>query len=219
MTKKTAGKAKEPEPKETKAAAAIPPPERPPSSGASDFGDHKFKVGGVEVHFRVAELPIVDLDPAMRRVASDVAWWSAVAGAAEQEAREADAHYRAWRARAAEAILMAEPGLSEWKVKNRIDADSNFLILKTAIARAVGVTLKCRGMVDAYRERAAQLQSLGARKRAELEALRVHTPGKRADEGEGSEVDNDDHDDGDDSAFPALGNLSKAMEGYDKSWD
>lgn len=56
---------------------------------------------------------------------------------ATRELMDTEAHYRAWRARLGlEIVAKAAKGVSEWRVRQIIEADPNYLVYREAIAKA-----------------------------------------------------------------------------------
>lgn len=145
------------------------------------FARQKIKVQGVVVEVLIlgdgAELPIgVDLSEEMDRVSAQLAYWGAVAADAAAELTQVDAWYRRWRAYVAAAALVADPKMSEWRVKNAIEAHDKFIAQKDAIAMAEKNLALCEAMVRAFEKKANQLQSRGAKARAEIGAQGMTTP-------------------------------------------
>jgi hypothetical protein len=166
------------------------------------FARQKIKVQGVVVEVLIlgdgAELPIgADLSEEMDRVAAQLAYWGAVAADAAAELTQVDAWYRRWRAEATAAALAADPKASEWKVKNKVEAHDKFIEYKNAIALAEKNLGLCEAMVRGFDKKANQLQSRGAKARAEIGAQGMTTPETPRERrgwnlsGEGSEHDDD----------------------------
>lgn len=167
-----------------------------------------------------AELPIVDVDEDMRRVAAQMGYWGAVMGAAEREKEAVDAFYRRWRAQTQNAILESDPKLSEYKVKSRIEAEAKFLELKDAYARCCEAHTTSRNTFEALGRRANLLQSMGAKLRTELEAGRKTTTKARPASAAPApppvtSVDDDGDDPGD--ARGKMTKLKESLKGGKKS--
>jgi hypothetical protein len=164
------------------------------------FGHIDIKVAGIPVTLDVDDkLAITDIDADMATVSSDIAFWGDVWSAAQEEATNADAHYRNWRATFTKSLLEEDPKLAEWKVKANIEGHPDFVKWKAAIARAERNVILARAMVDAFDGKRATLQSKGAMLRAELEGTGMSTPThpkKRPtrirDEGEDTEIEHED---------------------------
>jgi len=139
----------------------------------------KLMVDGQEISVDLEkELTIVDVGVDMDQVASKMAYWAALWAAAEGERVKTDAFYRNWRANMGQELLAADPKLSEWKVKQRIEADAYFSKIKEAIAKATYNSTLTKSVYDSFRIKANALQSKGAMMRAELDATGMTTPGK-----------------------------------------
>ncbi len=142
------------------------------------FSTRTMKVNGHEVIFNVDdELGIAaDIGGDMDKVASQMGFWGNVCGAAEAEKIRADAHYRHWRAKQAQAALSAQPNLAEWKVGALIEANPTFLKLKEGIAEAASNHNFAEKTFRSLEKKANQLQSKGAKERAEYAATGMTTP-------------------------------------------
>lgn len=145
------------------------------------FARQKIKVQGTVVDVYImgdgAGLPIgADLSEEMDRVAAQLAYWGAVAADAQAELTQVDAWYRRWRAEATAKALADDPKASEWKVRNRLEAADGFIKHKEAIALAEKNLGLCEAMVRGFDKKANQLQSRGARMRAEIGAQGMTTP-------------------------------------------
>ncbi len=165
------------------------------------FGQIDIKVAGIPVTFDVDEkLAIYDVDSEMDTVSADIAFWGDVWSSAQEEATNADAHYRAWRAALTKQLLDEDPKLAEWKVKANIEAHPAFLKWKAAIAQAERNVILARAMVEAFDGKRATLQSKGAKLRAEMEATGLSTPAvprkrrptRTVDEGDDLDLDGED---------------------------
>lgn len=136
----------------------------------------KIKVEGVELEFdRNEELIIDDLSSDQTRVASQMSYWGALTASAESEKIRADAYYRSWRAKIGKQILKKDPKLAEWKIKQIIESDEDFIKLKNSLAQATFNVVTCKSNFESFRTKAAQLQSRGAMMRAELDATGMTT--------------------------------------------
>lgn len=161
-----------------------------------DFGDRTIKVQGQTIKVKTGKgsdfWTSKDISRDMDRVASLIAWWGSVKGAAMQEAETVDAFYRQWRARKALEILERDPKLAEWKVKALIEADPEFARVKAGIAKAQENVEVATVMVRAAEKKANILQSRGANLRAEKRTQGMHTPADEPEEEESDEQDEDD---------------------------
>lgn len=168
---------------------------------AERFARQRIKVAGTVVEVFImgdgAELPIgADLTEEMDRVAAQLSYWGAVAADARAELTQVDAWYRRWRAEATAAALASDPKASEWKVKNKVEAADKFIEWKNAIAAAEKNLGLCEAMVRGFDKKANQLQSRGAKQRAELGAQGMTTPETpRAPRGWDLSGEGSDHDD------------------------
>jgi len=143
------------------------------------FQKRTITVNGEEVTMDVrVDLFVGDLSGDMDKVAAQMGFWGNVWAAAIQERDDADAHYRAWRARTTGEILKADPKLAEWKVKSKIEAHPNFLKYKHATAIAEGNVIQCKATFESLDKKSNQLQSKGAMSRSELDATGMTTPEK-----------------------------------------
>jgi len=150
----------------------------------TDFGNRTIVVNGTKIEVNVTaegELLVDDLDTDMARVASQMGWWASCCAAAEREAAEAEAHYRRWHGQAFLDVLAKDPKLSVDKVKAHIEADDQFLRLKTALAKAQENVVLTTKMFVAFEMKGKQLQSRGARERAERERYGMTTPERSED--------------------------------------
>lgn len=139
------------------------------------FGKIETVLGGKQIQLDVDQEPTIqDLSDDMDRVAAQIAFWGELWGAAEGERVMADARYRAWAAQLAMKLQKMD-GMSEWKVKARIEADPGFIKCKEAIAKTTRDATVMRAVFDAFKSKASMLQSKGARARAELEATGMAT--------------------------------------------
>ncbi len=82
-----------------------------------------------------------------------IAEWGLHLAEAERELAQADAHYRAWRARQGKTICdAAKKGApSEWKVKQAIDSVPDFITYKNGIADAHYNVRLLSSVVDAVK--------------------------------------------------------------------
>jgi hypothetical protein len=85
--------------------------------------------------------PIEDLPEELAR-------WRMLAATARREAARVDAEYRQWRALAQTAILADEPKIPEWKLKGRIEADSEFAMWKQGASKATWQAEVCAAMAE-----------------------------------------------------------------------
>jgi hypothetical protein len=133
------------------------------------------QVQGEEVVIDHEEGTVADLDLDMDNVASQMSYYGDLWSQAEEEAIQADAHYRAWRAEYGEKLLNSDPKLAEWKVKQKVEASPKFLAIKERLAKAKRNVTILRAHFDALNKKASILQSKGAMRRAELDATSMHT--------------------------------------------
>ena len=154
-----------------------------------------IKVQGEDVSVAAMEAAIgVDLSSEMDRVSAQLAYWGAVEAGAKAEHTMVDAYYRKFRADFT-LNAMNHPKASEWKIRAQIEASPAFLQHKQAIAAAEKNLAVAQAMVRAFEKKANQLQSKGARQRAELGAQGMTTPRTERTgwdlSGQGSEHDDD----------------------------
>ena len=121
-------------------------------------------------------LVIEDVSTDMSRVAAEMAYYSAIHAAAEEERVQMDTYYRKWRAVKGQDILNKDAKLAEWKVRQIIESDPKFDQLKAAMALSVHNTTLTRGIYEALKTKAQMLQSKGAMLRAELDSTGMSTP-------------------------------------------
>ena len=141
-----------------------------------NFGVIDITVNGCPRQIDVdSMLEICDISTDMNHVAAQMAYWGSVLSFAEAERLKADTAYRNWRANRGKKIVDSNGKISEWKVKQSIEATSTFLSLKEALADAVRHATLCRVLVDAFRVKANMLQSKGAMLRAELDSTDMST--------------------------------------------
>jgi len=145
------------------------------------FARQRIKVAGVELDVNIigegSELTIgVDLSDDMDRVSAQLAYWGAIAAEAKAELTQVDSWYRRFRATYASGVLSEDPKAAEWKVRNAIESTDGFVQHKQAIALAERNLALAEAMQRAFDKKANQLQSRGARTRAELNAQGLNTP-------------------------------------------
>lgn len=166
------------------------------------FARQTIKVDGTFVDVFMmgdgSELPIgADLSEDMDRVAAQLAYWGAIAAEAKGELTKVDAWYRRFCAQYAAQKLAQDPKMSEWKVKAAVEASDGFLQHKEAIALAEKNLAVAEAMMRAFDKKANQLQSRGAKTRAELGAQGMTTPAEPRERrgwnlsGRGSDKDDD----------------------------
>lgn len=123
-------------------------------------------------------LMITDISADMNMVAAQMSFWANLHAEAEAEKIKVDAHYRNWRAKVGQKLLQSDAKLAEWKVRQLIDAQPKFEVLKEAIARAAFNVTNTKGIYESLRTKASMLQSKGAMMRSELDATNMSTPTK-----------------------------------------
>jgi len=70
---------------------------------------------------------------------------------ATREQGETEAHYRAWRARlGVEIVTKAQKDVPEWRVRQLIESEPNYLTYQTAIARAAANVLALRAVWETW---------------------------------------------------------------------
>lgn len=149
-----------------------------------------------------------DLSEEMDTVAAQLQWWGGVLAAAKAEAEQLDAAYRQWRARESLVILEKDKTLAEWKVKLRLEASDKFMRHKNAKALAIRNIEQLERVVEAWRVKAAQMQSKGANIREGMAVTGLSTPARRRDKpsiksGKGEKVrEPSDEDGGDEEEEP-----------------
>ncbi len=144
------------------------------------FNKATIVVNGHEVVLDTkVDLQMGDLSGDMKTIASRMGYWGNVWAAAAKEQSETDSVYRHWRATISEAILETDPKLAEWKVKSRIEAHSDFMKYKKAIALAEHNVILAKATFETLAKKANQLQSRGAMHRSELDATDMYTPAKK----------------------------------------
>lgn len=121
------------------------------------------------------ETMIGDVSADMDRVASQIAWYGELYGAAEGEKVRVDSAYRKWRAKIAKDMLKKDPKISEWKVKAEIESSDTFSQYKEAIAQTEYQATALKELVQALKEKSPNLRSKGARQRAELDSTDMST--------------------------------------------
>lgn len=121
------------------------------------------------------ELTIGDISSDMDKAAAQIAFWGKMWGEAERQRIITDAAYRHWGASGRKRVLAADPKMPEWKAKDLIEADANFVKHKAVMAQSMMDATVLRSIVDAFRAKASMLQSKGAMMRAELDATGMTT--------------------------------------------
>jgi hypothetical protein len=135
----------------------------------------KMKVMGEEIELDRSQLLIMDIGEDMDNVASQVSYFGSLWAEAEREEMAADTYYRAWRAKEGEKILASDPKMAEWKVRQEIEASSQFTVIKEQLAIARRNSVALRGHFEAFKVKASILQSKGAMRRAEMESTGIGT--------------------------------------------
>jgi len=132
-------------------------------------------VMGERVELDRTQLLIADIGEDMDNVSAQVSYFAALWAEAEREEMAADTYYRAWRAKQGEALLAADPKLAEWKVRQMIESDPQFEVIKQQMGLARRNTIAIKGHFEAFKVKGSILQSKGAMKRAELESTGIGT--------------------------------------------
>lgn len=150
----------------------------------------KFDVVDIVVNGQVITAPVIpelrlsDIGEGLDHAAYYMGYWGNVLGHAESELIIADTKYRSWKANFIEDLIQSDAKLSEWKVKNAVEANPKFLEHKANIAIATRNVQVLRNLFQAFDKKANLLQSRGANERQILEktGLRVtsSTAGKSA---------------------------------------
>lgn len=135
-------------------------------------------IGGEKIVLKRSDLEVKSVDKSMKRIASRIAYYSCLLAKAERNKAYHEVQYRRWRAKLTNKILESEPKLAEYKVTAKINAHKDFLSLKQEIATAEYIVTTVKGFVDALHRQSYQLPSIGARKRAELDATGMTTKEK-----------------------------------------
>ena len=139
----------------------------------------KLIVNGVKIEIDTDDLLIIsDVNTDMSQVSAQMAYYSSIHAAAEEERVQMDTVYRKWRAHTGLKILEKDPKAAEWKVRQMVEAEPQFEKLKYALARAVHNTTLTRGIYESLKIKAQMLQSKGAMLRAELDSTGMTTPEK-----------------------------------------
>lgn len=136
----------------------------------------KVAIGKETIEIDTAKETLIgDVSADMDRVASQIAWFGELLGAAEAERVRVDSGYRRWRAKIAKEMLKKDPKISEWKVKAEIESSNTFAEFKEAIAQAEHQYTALKELVAALKEKSPNLRSKGARQRAELDSTDMST--------------------------------------------
>ena len=136
----------------------------------------KIKIRGTVIDLKKDfDLVIDDVSEGMEKIAAQIAWTGTLWAEAEMEAETVDREYRTWRAEMGKVLLDENPKLSEWKVKQIIEADENFAACKLAQATSRRNAQILRAHFEAFKAKASALQSRGAMLRAELESTGMTT--------------------------------------------
>lgn len=122
------------------------------------------------------ETKIGDLDENMDEVASQIAYYGELLGAAKEEEGKLDAAYRRWRGGISSAMLKKDPKIAEWKVKAAIEEQKSFEQYKTAQAACTRNIVTIDILIKALCEKSPNLRSKGARMRAVLDSQGMTTP-------------------------------------------
>lgn len=135
-----------------------------------------LQVLGERIQANIGEqLRIMDLSNDMDEVASLIGYWGEVWGRAEEEKVRVDGEYRHWAARIALKLMDDPKRGSEWKVKAAVEGDPKFREWKAAIGRTEYNVTTLKAVFEAFKAKGNQLQSRGARERAELEKTGMRT--------------------------------------------
>jgi hypothetical protein len=156
----------------------------------NSFNQIEMKVMGEDVRVNLDdELEIGDVSSDMNAIAAQISFWGAVWASAEKEAIKSEAYYRAWRARTGERISNADSKKPEWKVRQEIEASSEFVKLKDAIAQATHNATLAKTTCEAFKSKASMLQSKGAMMRAELDTTGMKVPSSRGNKDDSNMAD------------------------------
>lgn len=137
-----------------------------------------IKVDGEHISAPViTDLTIEEIGEDMDMVAAQMGYWGNVLAAAEEAAAAADASYRSWRGNMGMELIDDNPKLSEWKVKNLVDASPQFLKHKADIARTHRNVITCDRVFQAFAKKANVLQSRGANERSVLDRTGITVQG------------------------------------------
>ena len=140
------------------------------------FGKKEFIVDGKPVVVDMdMDFEIDDIDDGMRKIASWIAYFGSVLAAAKHEENMVTAYYRNWKARRAADALLDDPKMAQWKITVSIESSDEFLEWKDKQAVAGRNVDGLYWVVNAYRSKSGQLQSLGAMSRAAFEATDMST--------------------------------------------
>jgi len=120
-------------------------------------------------------LEIVDISSDMNKIAALMGRWGALCAEAEAEKIIVDMHYRKWRANLTQEITEVEPKLAEWKIKAKIESNTDFEKMKMVIAQSIKNYSTTRYIYGSLLEKAHMLQSKGAMMRFELDSTSMNT--------------------------------------------
>jgi len=137
------------------------------------IGDENIKIDTDKVCL------IDDISEGMNKVASEIAYYGALHGAALEEVTQVDGYYRQWRAKKKVELLEADPKSAEWKIASKVEADEKFLKFKLAKASAEKNEKTLSNLIKALVEKSQNLRSKGARQRVELESTDMVTKSKK----------------------------------------
>ncbi len=141
------------------------------------LGKQEFIVDGKPVVFDLdKDFLIDDIDEGMRTTPSMLAYAGVLYAAAKEEEELISGAYRSWKAKRIAEALLDDPKTAQWKIIVAIEASDEFHEVKRRQAKAVFNVEALRWIVESYRVKASQLQSLGATNRAAFDATDMNTP-------------------------------------------
>jgi len=126
----------------------------------------------------MAACQINDLSEGMSKVASEIAFYGSLLGAAEKARDKIDAAYRSWKAQSIVSITTSDPKLSEWKAKAVVEADPQFQAFKQQAAEFSSICSRLYWLCQALKHKAESLRSLGATERTQAAATGMATKEK-----------------------------------------
>jgi len=120
------------------------------SAKKKDDVDRVIKVAGVEIRIPFP-LEISRMEP--EKLAGQILLFGQHLASAEEQKILIDAEYRQWRAIYSSNLIQQDRKISEWRTRNKIEAEPEFLKFKTGQAMAEKHVLILRAVVDSLRAR------------------------------------------------------------------
>ena len=116
----------------------------------ADTDDQIIRIDGVEV--RIPSPPEVSRMEA-EKLPGTILLFGKILAAAEEQQMLIDAEYRQWRAIYTSGLIERDRRITEWRTRNRIETEPEFLKFKTGLAVALKHVLILRAVIDSLQAR------------------------------------------------------------------